>query len=96
MADSFNIASIVSWIFAVFVLPIGLLNLFRGNDPGLGMTYVAIAVIYFPPVNILMKDLFRFSISYYIKVILGLILIWVTLAGRTIAEGYYPKIIDSL
>ncbi|TBW28290.1 hypothetical protein [Gramella sp. KN1008] len=93
MIYNLKLSIIVGWLFGVFVLVVGIMNLLRGNDPGLGVTYVVLSVIYFPPVNRILKDLFGFSISYYLKAALAILIIWVTLAVGAIAEGYYPEIL---
>lgn len=96
MVYHLKLSTITGWIFGIFVLVIGIMNILRGNDPGLGIAYVILSFIYFPPINHMLKDLSGFSISYYLKAILAIILIWVSLAVGAIAEGFYPEIIDSL
>lgn len=96
MIRNIKLSVIVGWFFGSFVLLVGIMNLFRGNDPGLGIVYAVLSLIYFPPVNLILKDLFGFSISYYFKAVLAILIIWATLAVGAIAEDYYPEIIDSL
>ena len=96
MIRNLKLSVIVGWFFGSFVLLVGVMNLLRGKDPGLGIMYAVLSLIYFPPVNVIFKDLFGFSISYYIKALLAVLIIWATLAVGAIAEDYYPEIIDSL
>ena len=93
---NFKITVMVGWGFSLFLLLIGFMNIFRGNDPGLGIIYLLLSVVFFPLTNILLRDLFGLYIPYYIKVILAILCIWTILAVGAIAEGFYPEIIDSL
>jgi len=38
------------------------------------------------------KKRFNFTISYIAKILLGIFIIWVTLAVGALAGGYYPEI----
>ncbi|MUP46474.1 hypothetical protein E0K83_12070 [Gramella sp. BOM4] len=96
MAGDFQLSKILGGIFGVFLLLIGMMNIFRGNDPGLGVMYMLLSIIFFPVTNTVLHDLFRLHIPYYVKVILAVLCLWSILAVGAIAEGYYPEIIDSL
>jgi len=88
--------NLVNCFFGIVVFLVGLLNLLRGNDFGFGIFLFLLSFIYFPPtnrfLNTFLKKRFDFSIHYIIKIILGIFIIWVTLAVGAIAEGYYPEI----
>lgn len=96
MNNKLNFWNIVNWLFGIVVFIDGLLNLFRGNDFGFGVFLILLSLIYFPPTNIFLnnflKKKFNFSIHYMVKIILGIFIIWVTLAVGALAEGYYPEI----
>ncbi|MEJ2596381.1 MAG: hypothetical protein P8100_14930 [bacterium] len=80
---------IISWLFGIAVFIDGILNLYRGNDPGLGVAFLVLSFVYYPPVNDFISKRFGLSIHYLIKIVLGILIIWVTLAVGAIAEGYY-------
>ncbi|HKL12786.1 MAG TPA: hypothetical protein VJ907_04195 [Halanaerobiales bacterium] len=96
MNNKFNIWFIVNWLFGILVFIDGLLNLFRGNDFGFGVFLITLSLIYFPftngYINSLVNKKFNFSINYLIKLVLGIFIIWATLAVGALAEGYYPEI----
>lgn len=67
MILNIQISKFTGSVFGFFVLIVGLMNLFKGNDPGLGITFILLSMIYFPPLNIALRDLFAIGIPYYIK-----------------------------
>lgn len=85
-----NVWNIISCIFGIAVLANGVLNMFWGNDFGLGVAFLIIAFIFFPSTNTVIKKNFGFSINYRVKIVLGILIIWITLAVGALAEGYYP------
>lgn len=62
MIRNLKLSVIVGWFFGSFVLLVGVMKLLRGNDPGLGIVYAVLSLIYFPPVNVIFK---AFSASAY-------------------------------
>ncbi len=96
MDNKFNFWFVVNWIFGILVFIDGLLNLFRGNDFGLGVFLIILSLLYFPLtnryINSLVNKRFNSSINYLLKIVLGIFIIWATLAVGALAEGYYPKI----
>ncbi|NLP57685.1 hypothetical protein [Lutibacter sp. B1] len=78
---------LVGFLGLLFFLT-GLLNLFYGNDFGLGVFFIFLSFIYLLPINKFLKNKFGFSIHYSLKIVLALFIIWVTLAVGAIAEGY--------
>ncbi len=92
MNNKLIIWNIISWVFGIVVLTDGILNLFRGNDFGFGVFLILLSFIYFPPANTFLKKSFNFSIPYIVKILMGIFIIWVTLAVGALAEGYYPEI----
>ena len=94
MNKKLNFWNMISMIFGIAVFVNGLLNLFWGNDFGLGVAFILLSFIYFPPTNSFLKKRFDFSISYIVKIVLGILIIWVTLAVGALAEGYYPTIFN--
>ena len=71
--------NIIGWIFGFIVLAIGLINTFWGNDPGFGIFLILLSFVYYPPVNVLIKNMIGFSIPMIAKILLGLFIIWASL-----------------
>ncbi len=69
----------ISIIFGITVLAIGLVNTFWGNDPGFGIFLLFLAFIYFPSVNVVIKNLFGFTIPWIVKILLGIFILWAAL-----------------
>lgn len=84
------VLNIISWIFGVAVFAAGGVNLFWGNDPGLGVFLVLLSFVYFPPtdiiLNTLLKEKIGFSIPTIGKIVLGILIIWVTLGVGELAN----------
>ncbi len=78
---------IVSRTFALVFIAVGLLNLFLVH-PVPGVFYLLLSLVYFPQFNMLLKKWFGFSIPLSLKIILGLVVLWGTLAVGDLAEMY--------
>lgn len=68
--------NIISWLFGIAVLAIGLVNTFWGNDTGFGIFLILLSFVYYPPVQSLVKRTFGFSIPLIAKILLGVFIIW--------------------
>jgi glucan phosphoethanolaminetransferase (alkaline phosphatase superfamily) len=68
--------NIVSWLFGIAVIAIGLINMFWGNDAGYGIFIFLLAFAYFPPVTAFFKKISGISIPLMVKIILGVFIIW--------------------
>lgn len=81
MTYKLNIGNIISWIFGVIVFAIGIVNTFWGNDTAFGIFILLISLVYFLPVNELLKKFTGFSIPKMglIKTGLGFFVIWASL-----------------
>ncbi len=81
MTYKLNIGNIISWIFGVIVFAIGIVNTFWGNDAAFGIFILLISLVYFLPVNELLKKFTGFSIPKMglIKTGLGFFVIWASL-----------------
>ncbi len=73
------IGNLAGWVFGLIVLTVGTINSFWGNDPLFGVFVMLLSLIYFPPVNALMKKQFGFSVHRVLKIILGCFIIWAAL-----------------
>ena len=78
-------SNIVGWAFAILFIVIGILNLFLVH-PVPGVFYLVLSLIYIPRVNALLKRKLGFTIPLFAKVILGLVVLWGTLAVGDLAE----------
>jgi len=91
MNNKINFRNIIGWIFGIIVFVDGILNLCWGNDFGLGVAFLLLSFIFFPPtstfLNIFIKKKFDLSIPWIIKIVLGILIIWITLAVGALVEG---------
>ena len=71
--------NIIGWIFGIAVFAGGVVNTFWGNDPGFGVFILLLSFVYFPPVNVIIKERTRFSIPAIVKVLLGIFILWASL-----------------
>ena len=78
----------VSWIFGILVFADGILNLFWGNDHSLGVAFILLSLLYFPPVDRFIKKQLGAGIPVLPKIVLAVAIIWVTGAVGALAEGY--------
>ena len=71
--------NIISWLFGIVVFAIGVLNVFWGNDPAFGIFLILLSLVYFPPLNTLLREWTGFSIHKIIKIVLGIFILWASL-----------------
>ncbi len=69
----------VSWLFAVLVMAIGLINIFWGNDAGYGIFISLLSFAYVPPATALLKKITALSIPLFLKILLGIFILWTAL-----------------
>ena len=76
-----NVKDIISWLFGIVVVAIGLVNLFWGNDPGFGVFLLLLSLVYFLPVNAILRKLTGFTIPKLgiVKIVLGIFILWASL-----------------
>lgn len=86
------IGTVISWVFGMYVLAQGILNMMRGNDFEFGVALALASLLYFPPASGLFEKWTGLSIHYGIKIVLALLIAWATLAVGAVNEGYYPEI----
>ncbi len=77
----------ISWIFAILFFVLGILNLIFIH-PVPGLFYMLIALIYLPFTNKFLKVKFGFSIPIAIKIIVGIVILWGTLAVGDLMEMF--------
>lgn len=78
-------STLISWAFGLSFLAIGILNVFLVH-PVPGMFYLLLSVFYYPRANAVLKGRFGFSIPLAVKIVLGLVVLWGTLAVGDLAE----------
>jgi hypothetical protein len=83
----------VSWFIGFLVFIVGVLNILRGNDPYLGIAFMLVSFFYVPSTNHFIKNKFGYSLPYFVKIILAIFLLWITMSVGAIAEGFYPEIL---
>ena len=76
---------IVNGVFGLIVFTLGFLNMILVH-PVPGSVFLMLSLIYFPPVNELIRKNFGFAIPLVFKIILGLILIWFTLGVSDLGD----------
>lgn len=69
----------ISWLFGVFVVALGVINTFWGNDPGFGIFLLLLSLVYFPPTYALIRAKTGFPIPLVGKIFLGAFIIWAAL-----------------
>lgn len=82
-----NILNIISWIFGIVFFVVGVLNVILVHFVP-GMLYLLISVIYLPPTNTILGKRFDLSIPNVVKIILGIVVLWGTLAVGDLAEMF--------
>ena len=79
MQSKSALISLISWACGICFSAIGLINTFWGNDPQFGLFIILLSFIFYPPANNLFTKLTRFSIPVWIKIIVGLFILWASL-----------------
>jgi hypothetical protein len=79
MNNKSSVGDIISWLFGIVFLAIGLINIFWGNDFWFGVFIALLSFAFFPPANVLFKKLVGFSLPVVAKIILGIFILWASL-----------------
>jgi hypothetical protein len=79
MESKSSIWKIISWLFGITAMAIGVVNTFWGNDPGFGVFIFLLSFVYFPPVNAFIMGKTGLSIPGVAKIFLGLFILWASL-----------------
>lgn len=69
---------LISWLLGMIVFAIGIANLLLVH-PVPGIIFLLLALLYFPPINVILKKRFGFSIPLALKITLATVIIWFTL-----------------
>jgi hypothetical protein len=76
---------VISWLFGSLFFVIGILNLFLVH-PVPGIFYLLISLTYLPQTNNLFKKKIGFPIPLKVKVLVGFVILWGTLAVGELAD----------
>jgi hypothetical protein len=68
--------NILSWIFGLGVLALGIINIFWGNDQAFGSFLILLSFVYFPPTTRIISKIIGFSIPVILKIALAIFVIW--------------------
>lgn len=71
-----TILNILSWLLGLLFSSIGVVNMFWGNDPVFGVFLFGLSLIFYPPINTLLKKHTGFSISRVVKIVVGIFIFW--------------------
>lgn len=71
--------NIISWIFGVVFLLIGVINMFWGNDAGYGIFIFVLSFVFFPPLDARFTEKTGYKVHWILKILLGLFIIWTAL-----------------
>ncbi|GHA56273.1 hypothetical protein [Pontibacter akesuensis] len=76
--DGLTALTIISWLFGTVFFAIGVVNTFWGNDPGFGVFIVLLSLVYFLPVNDILRKTVGFPIPKLrlLKILVGLFILW--------------------
>lgn len=76
---------LISWLFGIVVLAIGVSNMFLVHAVP-GTVFILLSLLFFPPVNAMLRQRFGFSIPLVVKIILGIVIIWFTLGVSDLGD----------
>jgi len=85
IAHSLTPRILTDWIFGSLFTMIGILNILL-VDVRPGLAYLALALVYLPPSRPILHRLTGMTAPFSIRIILGLLVIWGTLAVGDLAE----------
>ena len=87
MIKNLNALNIVSFVFGLLLLTIGIMNVFMVH-PILGIIYILVSLVFFPPTNNILKKTLNFTIPFKLKLIIFILIMWFTLGVGDLAEMY--------
>ena len=87
MIKTLNALNIVSFVFGLLLLTIGIMNVFMVH-PIPGIIYILVSLIFFAPTNNLLKKTLNFTIPFKLKLIIFIIIMWFTLGVGDLTEIY--------
>ncbi|MBW6480524.1 MAG: hypothetical protein K0B37_13940 [Bacteroidales bacterium] len=94
MNKNWIVWDVIGWLFGLAVFAIGIINMFWGNDFGFGVFLLLLSFLYFPPVNVLIKKRFGFTVHYLVKIFLGIFILWAALGVGELFDKIDLMLID--
>lgn len=85
MKVAFSTPNLISWMFGMAVLVIGVSNLILVH-PVPGAVFLLLSLMYPPQTNIFLRQRFGFSIPMSVKIVLGIVIIWFTLGVSDLGD----------
>ena len=79
MKKSSSLPNVLGWIFGFLLIDIGFINIFWGNDQGFGVFILLLSLLYFPPVSDYISKRINIKITWPVKIIIGIFIIWAAL-----------------
>ena len=79
------ISNTISWLLGIIVYAIGVLNLFLIHLVP-GIVFLILSFVFFPPINDHIRKKFGFSVPFYLKIGLGILIIWFTLGVSDLGD----------
>ncbi len=77
----------LGWVFGIAFLVIGVLNVLLIH-PVPGAFYLLLSLVYLPTVDTMLRKRFGFAIPLGAKLLLGLVVLWGTLAMSELADRF--------
>lgn len=77
--------NIISWIFGLIIMSLGILNLIYIH-PVPGLVYLLLSLLFFPPLNSQLKKLSGFAIPFAVRILLFLVICWFTMGISDLGE----------
>ena len=73
--------TMISWVFGIIFIAIGVINIFWGNDAGFGVFIVLLSLVYILPVNDILEKTTGRTIPRIgiLKILLGVFIFWAAL-----------------
>ena len=87
MIKNLNALNIVSFVFGLLLLTIGIMNVFMVH-PIPVIIYILVSLVFFPPTNNILKKTLNFTIPFKLKLIIFILIMWFTLGVGDLAEIY--------
>lgn len=87
MIKNLNALDIVSFVFGLLLLTIGIMNVFMVH-PVSGIIYILVSLVFFPPTNNILKKTLNFTIPFKLKLIIFILIMWFTLGVGDLSEIY--------
>ncbi len=77
---------IISSLFGLLFMAIGLVNTFWGNDPGFGLFIVLLSFLFYPPVRGLVRKSTGFAVPAWALVLLAIFILWASLGVGELSD----------